>query len=589
MVRPVVEGISFQGQSYSSQLMQVHLREGQMARIQARYKRIQIRSYWNLQEGPLERSLAQEVRQLLDEALQEQHFLEFSGFYPGLEDLRFDEVEWLLRQQEPGWAQRAELLLSPLLAEATRQECLPAQIQALLLRARLHLTQGSLEQAQAEVEEAEQLSQALPHPTDSALHLLERRRQNSLLGRLQSEIRARQGDVEGLLTGQERLRQAESRLTWGCQSEPAPSASSPPPPRLESLVQLRSLIPEGTAVVFYLPMASELRIFVMHSEGVVVCHSPVGREQLFSAIRKYRQTLVGQALRSPEKVQDREFWSSPAAQDLVSQSRQLYQWLIGPIAGEIGPDTTLATVGGGMLNYLPFSTLVGPGGRQGELPPFLARAKICVNLVGMGDLLRLSRPLSQGTPTLLALGDPDGSLPEARKEVSSIADCFAQPQVLVGNKARREALPWSSQSPNFLHIATHGNLDSSYPRASYLLLAGGDERSRLRIPDIYGLPLQGTDLVVLSACQTALGEVEPGSEVTSLADAFLVAGSRAVVASLWSVADSSTRQFMQVFYQQRRSQTCGMAFQAAQRELMQQPRTSHPFFWAPFVLIGDFR
>ena len=99
------------------------------------------------------------------------------------------------------------------------------------------------------------------------------------------------------------------------------------------------------------------------------------------------------------------------------------------------------------------------------------------------------------------------------------------------------------------------------------------------------------DLVTLSACRTALGQGKPdGSEITSLAESFSSAGTPSVLASLWSVEDESTRQLMEVFYKAlAKGHGKAAALREAQLTLLNAPSTSHPYYWAPFLLLGDWR
>src|SRR5208337_2120595 len=98
-----------------------------------------------------------------------------------------------------------------------------------------------------------------------------------------------------------------------------------------------------------------------------------------------------------------------------------------------------------------------------------------------------------------------------------------------------------------VHFATHGILDATRPSQSYILLASGETpgQERLTEGEVLDLPFNKVDLVTLSACETALGDKDPdGGEITSLAEAFSSAGATAVLASLWSVSDESTKEFM---------------------------------------------
>jgi CHAT domain-containing protein len=180
-------------------------------------------------------------------------------------------------------------------------------------------------------------------------------------------------------------------------------------------------------------------------------------------------------------------------------------------------------------------------------------------------------------------------LPGARAEVAAIEGFFPNHQSWVGAAAEAGRLSQTEGDGRCWHLATHGVLDPDNPLDSYLLVSGSP--ARLTVADIAGLNLKKASLVTLSACQTALAEREPKSNwLASLADAFGFAGSPSVVASLWSVSDTSTRDLMVEFY---RNLTAGrgraQALRQAQLKLLHQEATSHPFHWAAFELIGDWR
>ena len=145
-----------------------------------------------------------------------------------------------------------------------------------------------------------------------------------------------------------------------------------------------------------------------------------------------------------------------------------------------------------------------------------------------------------------------------------------------------------------LHFATHGWADSSYPELSSLSFsrfdrAGRALRAELQLPDIYRLEL-ASELVVLSACDTALGEYVPGEGVLGLTHAFMSAGSRRVVATLWQVSDRATARVMELFYRGLLVDGLppGRALAEAQRRLRQDRRWADPYFWAGFTLQGDW-
>ncbi|HQR36473.1 MAG TPA: CHAT domain-containing protein, partial [Blastocatellia bacterium] len=146
-----------------------------------------------------------------------------------------------------------------------------------------------------------------------------------------------------------------------------------------------------------------------------------------------------------------------------------------------------------------------------------------------------------------------------------------------------------------VHFATHGLLNSEHPELSGLVFSLVDESGKsqdgfLRLHEIYNLRLSA-DLVVLSACQTALGKQIKGEGVVGLTRGFMHAGTPRVVASLWQVNDLATAELMKLFYRGmlKDGQRPAAALRAAQLELMKQKRWASPYFWAAFTLQGEWQ
>jgi CHAT domain-containing protein len=226
------------------------------------------------------------------------------------------------------------------------------------------------------------------------------------------------------------------------------------------------------------------------------------------------------------------------------------------------------------------------------------------------------------------------ALPGAASEAKDIQKTlgegsYAPVKTFVGPQALEEILK-AMPAPRVLHLATHGFFLDHEPKApssdedgdglgagsargrlrqmdnpllrSGIVLAGantiGDKEAAARVEDgwvtaeeIALLNLRGTELVVLSACQTGLGDVQSGEGVFGLRRAFLYAGARTLVTSLFEVPDRETRELMTHFYKGLQAgQGKLAALHGAQRELIRQRRAAgaaHPFFWASFVMVGD--
>jgi CHAT domain-containing protein len=147
----------------------------------------------------------------------------------------------------------------------------------------------------------------------------------------------------------------------------------------------------------------------------------------------------------------------------------------------------------------------------------------------------------------------------------------------------------------YVHFATHGYLDADRPDLSALVLSMVDDEGRaqngfLRVREVYNLSLPA-DLVVLSACETGLGKEIKGEGLVGLTRGFMYAGAARVAVSLWSVSDKATAELMRSFYEAmlKRGERPAAALRAAQLEMLKQKAWSAPYYWAAFVLQGEWR
>jgi CHAT domain-containing protein/tetratricopeptide (TPR) repeat protein len=189
-------------------------------------------------------------------------------------------------------------------------------------------------------------------------------------------------------------------------------------------------------------------------------------------------------------------------------------------------------------------------------------------------------------------------LMETEREAASIRNLAPAgvTSVVTGFAANRDSvLGRDLKDYRILHFATHGIVDSRHPLLSGLLLSTIDEQGRsqnglLQLQDIYGLRLNA-ELVVLSACQSGLGKELSGEGFVGLTQGFLYAGSRSVVASLWQVEDNSSAMLMKNFYQGLLEEGDSPAVALRRAKLMMYRQGSHqsPYYWAAFVMQGEFR
>jgi CHAT domain-containing protein len=224
--------------------------------------------------------------------------------------------------------------------------------------------------------------------------------------------------------------------------------------------------------------------------------------------------------------------------------------------------------------------------------------------IGRGSPTAPGRSTSPVEPMARALRDVGGlaegagipRLLDSRREARAIASLLPDAQVALDFDASRSTATSPELSRyRIVHIATHGIVDNDHPDLSGIILSLFDEKGRpqdgfLRLHDIYNLNLPA-DLVVLSACSTALGRAVSGEGLIGLVRGFMYAGSRRVLASLWNVDDEATGELMRRFYTRmfRNNEAPSAALRAAQLEMLGQKRWSEARYWAAWVLQGEWQ
>jgi CHAT domain-containing protein len=262
---------------------------------------------------------------------------------------------------------------------------------------------------------------------------------------------------------------------------------------------------------------------------------------------------------------------------------RLYDHLFAPLSDALRPYPKLIVVPHGSLHYLPFQALY-------DGTAFLLERHEISYLPG-ASLLRYCLEAEPVDAGVLALGHSyNGRLPYALHEVETIAAILGN-GVFLEERATRVQLRDAASGCRSIHLAAHGEFRPDNPLFSGLALADG----WLTTLDIFDLRLNAS-LVTLSACQTGQSVVSEGDELLGLMRAFLSAGTASVVLSLWTVEDRSAARLMETFYcKLAEGWGKGAALRHAQLQLI-AGRTSdddvevayaHPYFWAPFFLVGE--
>jgi len=352
----------------------------------------------------------------------------------------------------------------------------------------------------------------------------------------------------------------------------------------KDIAQLKASISPGTVVIQPVLLTNvknvpnTIAIFVLTKDSLSVKKIAINPEEFDKLITQYREQLSSEGKGHKET------------------SRKLYDILIRPVEDQIQAFSPkqLSIIATGKLRYIPFEALYDQ-----QTKKYLIQ-KYPVNYLTRISTRSIPDSTLQGG--ILALGNPvtrdPYNLPASPDEVKNITQIFPGSLSYIGNVAT--LAQFKTQAPRFpfLHLATHGCFqpegcclpnspkcqkpDRLDLQPNTLLFAD----TQYNIADAALLGLQNTRLLTLSACQTALQANSNGEEISGIAYIFERAGANAVMASLWSVDDSATQELMVAFYQ---NISKGMSKGEALREAKLSQITRHPFYWSPFILIGDAR
>ncbi|MEL6459450.1 MAG: tetratricopeptide repeat protein [Cyanobacteria bacterium J06621_15] len=344
------------------------------------------------------------------------------------------------------------------------------------------------------------------------------------------------------------------------------------------IAKLRASIPAGTTVIQPILLTNisdvpdTIALFVFSTDKLTVKKIPINPTKFNALLTQTNASLIN---RFDEKYLD--------------NLEQLYNLIIRPIETEI--QTTkpkqLSFIASGKLRYIPFEALYDSKADQYliEKLPISYLTRISPNSLAAKTVK------TQSSKRVLAIGNPEPNgklaLQGAETEVNKIREIFPGSQAFINNQARLDTFKIQSPRFSFLHLATHGCfkkggcLDLGLEENTLLF---ADKKFNIRDAALLGL--QNTDLITLSACQTALQTESNGEEISGLAYLFERAGAKATVASLWSADDKTTQKIMVEFYQNIKT---GMSKDEALRQAKLSQIDSHPFFWSAFVLIGDAR
>ncbi|PLZ99882.1 hypothetical protein CEN50_05545 [Fischerella thermalis CCMEE 5268] len=369
---------------------------------------------------------------------------------------------------------------------------------------------------------------------------------------------------------------------------------------LESLNAIRdnlTRLPEKSVILYPLVLENSLELVLVTPDSPPIHRTvAVKKENLHQTILNFRKALENPSL------------------DVKKPARQLYDWLIKPIEKDLtqAATQTIVYAPDGQLRYIPLAALFD--GKQWLVQRYSINHITAASLTNFNtppssDLRILAAAFTKGSYTVEVANRKEifSGLPFAAKEVEDLATIVPGTKKILDNAFNPEMTVPQMDDFTIVHMATHAAFVVGKPEDSFILFGNGE---RVTLKDIATWSLPRVDLVVLSACETGLGgKLGNGEEILGFGYQMQKTGARSAIASLWTVDDGGTQALMSVFYALLPSGKLTKAEVLRQAQIalitgsspqldQQQGRSdsipkstvvslSHPYYWAPFILIGN--
>ncbi|MCP4350124.1 MAG: tetratricopeptide repeat protein [Desulfobacterales bacterium] len=361
--------------------------------------------------------------------------------------------------------------------------------------------------------------------------------------------------------------------------------------------KIQSLLDPSVTVLEYFTTKDNTFVWTITGKDIRVHKLSLGNKAILAMVNDLLLPNISDTSRRPEPIitistggvqnektgrRERE----KNRQRFLKATRNFYRSLIEPVKNNIRTES-LIIVPHGVLHKVPFAAL-----NDGK--KYMAD-RYAISVVPSSAVIEyVVRKRNRNRGRLLAFANPVTDyvpLGFAETEINNISKLFPEKETYFRNRATETRAKERSDSPDIIHFACHGEFNDKQPMQSGLLLSKDRTNDgRLQVHELFALNLRNANLVVLSACDAALSRIYGGDDLVGLARGFIYAGTPSILATLWEVDDRSTSILMKKFYENwyKKGMRKPEALRKAQLSVKSMPGYEHPFYWAPFVMIGDW-
>ena len=371
------------------------------------------------------------------------------------------------------------------------------------------------------------------------------------------------------------------------------------PTTVAQMFSLRTSLPDNAVVALYYPTDTKLIIYCITKNRAQAYSANISRQKLYDKIRRYHSIIENgierlQGAHSKQEMENAlriDSWKEPWISPAIAASQELYNYLVRPFETEASRKEQIIFIPTGLLHYVPFQALV-KNVTEGQ-PEFVIEnwTVSYLNRYTRNDFAARNSSLAC-KQHILALGNSHDNLPGVINEMESLRE-FApsppEPDIRLGEEAT-ETLAKSLGPQNcILVISDHVRINIENPKDNYIQLnADISNDGYIYSQEIENTNFQRTNFVLLPNCQTAIGNSNPIVSVNNLVESFNFANVQTVLATLWPVSDYTTPRLMHEFYRNflQLNNSAALSLRNAQLELLKDPFTKHPFYWAGYSIYG---